>query len=138
MFELFLRTQNSEKKASNLLQRPAETVLVVVAVLAVLASRCVDNVPPEGPIASAGFWKTPDTSLTDYDFLRQRVMEEHGWSKQRAEGAIVEYLRFLEMLAAAPTMELVASSDIDLVWHEHLVDTKNYAEDCMRTPSCSP
>eukprot|EP00928_Gymnodinium_smaydae_P016481 TRINITY_DN1618_c0_g1_i4.p1 TRINITY_DN1618_c0_g1~~TRINITY_DN1618_c0_g1_i4.p1 ORF type:complete len:294 (-),score=59.51 TRINITY_DN1618_c0_g1_i4:233-1060(-) len=70
--------------------------------------------------------------LSDASFLRARVMEEHGWSAERAEGALGEYLRFLLLLAEAPRRELIASSDVDLVWHEHLIDTENYARDCFR------
>merc|ERR1712232_1094658 len=77
-------------------------------------------------------WVAPETALQDYDFLRERVMEEHGWDRGRAEGAIVEYLRFLQMLAGSPRMELIASSDVDLVWHEHIMDTENYVADNRR------
>merc|ERR1740138_1892723 len=58
-------------------------------------------------------------------------MEEYGWDGRHADGAIAEYLRFLQLLSEAPRRELIASSDIDLVWHEHLMDTANYAADCM-------
>merc|ERR1719487_2556308 len=74
----------------------------------------------------------PRTALRDWIFLRDRVVEEHDWSPEKAEAAIFEYLRFLRLLAEAPHMELVASEAVDLVWHEHLLDTTNYAEDCQR------
>merc|ERR1712232_178509 len=83
-----------------------------------------------GPIASSP-WISPESALNDYAFLRERVMEEHGWDVGSAEGAIVEYLRFMQLLAEAPRMELVAPTDVDLVWHEHILDTKNYAVDGM-------
>jgi len=76
--------------------------------------------------------QSPQESLHDYAFLLERVVEEHHWSRERAAGAIVEYLRFLTLLAEAPRMELVASSDVDLVWHEHLIDTENYVRDTRR------
>jgi len=69
-------------------------------------------------------------ALRDYAFLRDRVAEEYGWDRDRAEGAIVEYLRFLQLLSEAPRRELIASSDVDLVWHEHIMDSENYAVDC--------
>jgi len=77
-------------------------------------------------------WESPETSLRDYVFLKNRVMVENDWTQARAEGAIVEYLRFMQLLAEAPRMELVASSDIDEVWHEHLIDTQNYAVDSQQ------
>lgn len=77
-------------------------------------------------------WLHPKTALRDYEFLRDRVAEEYGWGQQRVEGAIVEYLRFLQLIAEAPKRELIASSDVDLVWHEHIMDTENYLLDCKR------
>jgi len=77
-------------------------------------------------------WLHPETSLRDYPFLRERVAEEYGWTEERVDGAITEYLRFLQLLADAPSQDLIASSDVDLVWHEHIMDTLNYAADCRR------
>ncbi|CAK0869492.1 unnamed protein product [Prorocentrum cordatum] len=88
---------------------------------------------PAGPAAGGPRGDAPDAgALSDHAFLRERVMEEHGWPGPRADGAIAEYLRFLQLLASAPRMELVASDDVDLVWHEHLLDTQNYAADTQR------
>jgi hypothetical protein len=76
-------------------------------------------------------WRSPETSLRDYSFLHYRLQEEHYWSAAHAAGAISEYLRFMQLLAEAPKMELIASSDIDLVWHEHILDSANYAQDSL-------
>jgi len=76
-------------------------------------------------------WVAPEKALRDFTFLRDRLVEEYGWEQSRSEASIGEYLRFLTMLAESPRMELIASSDLDLVWHEHLQDTLNYAEDCL-------
>merc|ERR1719473_1013314 len=76
-------------------------------------------------------WESPQTSLRDWNFLRERVAEEHEWPLERADAAIVEYLRFLQMLAEWPKMELIAPTDVDLVWHEHIMDTLNYKADCV-------
>lgn len=76
-------------------------------------------------------WTNPEAALHDYVFLRDRVMDEYAWDMERAEATIVEYLRFMEMLAESPRMELIASTDVDLVWHEHIMDTTNYANDCI-------
>ena len=73
-------------------------------------------------------WRSPQSSLRDYGFLLERLQEEHSWSAAHAAGAISEYLRFMQLLAEAPKMELIASSDIDLVWHEHILDSANYCK----------
>jgi len=84
-----------------------------------------------GQIMTKQPWMEPELSLGDYDYLKQRVVDEYGWDAERARSAIVEYLKFLQMIAESPRMELIASTDIDLVWHEHLMDTSNYAKDCL-------
>ncbi|CAK0869493.1 unnamed protein product [Prorocentrum cordatum] len=67
---------------------------------------------PAGPAAGGPRGDAPDAgALSDHAFLRERVMEDHGWPGPRADGAIAEYLRFLQLLASAPRMELVASDD---------------------------
>eukprot|EP00929_Paragymnodinium_shiwhaense_P074055 TRINITY_DN37873_c0_g1_i1.p1 TRINITY_DN37873_c0_g1~~TRINITY_DN37873_c0_g1_i1.p1 ORF type:complete len:276 (+),score=51.89 TRINITY_DN37873_c0_g1_i1:85-912(+) len=115
--------------------------LMVVAVAIVSGNFDVAKLLPvassEGAAASTHLpsaqllppWDAPAAWLQDHSFLVTRVMEEHEWSKERADVAIVEYLRFMQLLAEAPRMELVASSDVDLVWHEHILDTINYAKD---------
>lgn len=77
-------------------------------------------------------WQHPETAMRDYGFLLERVMDEYKWDVDRSRGAIVEYLRFMQMLGEAPQMELIASSDVDLVWHEHILDTMNYGPDCIK------
>lgn len=75
-------------------------------------------------------WESPRSAFLDYEYLHERLREEYGWDEAHVHGALVEYLRFMQLLAESPKMELVASSDVDLVWHEHLLDSKNYEADC--------
>jgi len=58
-------------------------------------------------------------------------MRQHNWTVAHTEGAISEYLRFAELLTLSPDRELIASTDVDAVWHEHVLDTENYALDCQ-------
>jgi len=100
-----------------------------------LASLSLDDLPIEDGTQAWKLlkpWETPTTSLRDYLFLKERVIDEHGWEVERAEGAIVEYLRFMRLVAEAPRIELVASMDVDLVWHEHIIDTLSYQADSSR------
>mmetsp|Transcript_23760 Transcript_23760/g.51887 ORF Transcript_23760/g.51887 Transcript_23760/m.51887 type:complete len:401 (+) Transcript_23760:70-1272(+) len=108
-------------------------ILGLGLVISGMWSRWVHNEPVElGSGRMAAPWLVPQVALRDYDHLRESVAEEHGWQEERAEGAVVEYLRFLALLAESPKMELIASSDVDLVWHAHLLDTENYAIDSLR------
>jgi len=53
-----------------------------------------------------------------------------------ARGAVEEYKRFLAVVKAKQSrtsqMPSVPGRMIDLVWHEHIIDTEKYAADCQR------
>lgn len=127
---LFRCTGGEEKSAT--WQLPWKLGIACAVLLLSLRGDGLSDATSNDTVALPSKVATPPLQLNDYGFLLERVMEEHGWQAERADGAIVEYLRFLQLLAASPRMELVASSDVDLVWHEHILDTKNYATDSMR------
>lgn len=56
-----------------------------------------------------------------------------GWSPERAAVAEICYKRYLKMVAAVePSVKLVPTKEIDTVWHQHILDTRAYADDCER------
>jgi hypothetical protein len=64
------------------------------------------------------------------------MIEKHGWSYERAVTAKNEYVRFLTLLQMRPKFMLVpwldteGRDDLDQFWHQHILDTKKYANDC--------
>lgn len=54
------------------------------------------------------------------------------WSKERLECAKEEYLRYLTICKLHPGIGLTPSHDVDEVWHRHILNTKQYAEDCQK------
>ena len=70
------------------------------------------------------------------DSIRNALMEKRGWSRDRAEAARAEYVRFLTLLQMKPGFMLVPWStpeghdDLDQFWHQHILDTAKYANDC--------
>lgn len=56
--------------------------------------------------------------------------EGKGWSSEYIQGVEREYRRYLYLLgvgvAAVPTLE------VDAMWHQHILDTRAYAQDCQR------
>jgi len=44
--------------------------------------------------------------------------------------AIVEYKRFLTLKKKFPNLEISPSPLVDKVWHMHILDTRQYMEDC--------
>jgi hypothetical protein len=53
------------------------------------------------------------------------------WTKTQTVKAIAQYLTFLYLADCYPHLQLVPSSEIDQVWHYHMLDTRKYGEDCQ-------
>jgi len=74
----------------------------------------------------------------DLNSVRDALMEKQGWSRERAEAARAEYVRFLTLLRMKPGFMLVpwpnaeGQDDLDQFWHQHILDTAKYAADCNR------
>lgn len=67
-----------------------------------------------------------------FNRVRARVQEKHpGWSKQRLDKAVSEYRKFLALCKANPKQKVSAPPDVDEIWHTHILDTIEYAKDCM-------
>lgn len=57
--------------------------------------------------------------------FESRVVGESGWTRATARRAIAEYRRFL-LLAAEAGHPVSPSPAVDVVWHAHLLYTRNY------------
>ncbi len=67
----------------------------------------------------------------DLSKVRSNVKRRHGWTEGRAVEAEADYRRFLYLLALDPTRTIVPwTMDLDKFWHEHILDTAQYAKDC--------
>lgn len=61
----------------------------------------------------------------------------HGWSHDRVKSAEDEYRKFLYLLMRFPKATLTPwCDDLDLFWHEHILHTERYADDCQRLFGC--
>ncbi len=62
-----------------------------------------------------------------------RLARENGWSRERAERVVAEYLRFV-WLAVSCGQPVTPSEDVDRAWHLHLCYTRSYwIELCEQT-----
>ena len=69
----------------------------------------------------------------DLSLVRSKVAQRNHWTAERAADAEVEYRRFLGLLATHPGETISPwNNDLDLFWHEHILDTQRYALDCQR------
>lgn len=68
----------------------------------------------------------------DLSMVRKKVLEQEGWTERLADYSELRYRRFLCMRVINPGLALVPTSDIDAFWHQHILFTRDYADDCRR------
>ena len=66
----------------------------------------------------------------DLGSIEKRLMQS-GWTRQQATLAINRYKMFLFVVYLHPHIPLVPSQEIDLVWHYHILHTRQYSQDCQ-------
>ena len=67
----------------------------------------------------------------DLSAVRERLVHKKGWTGAHADRLIEEYREYLALVYFHPGEELVPpTQEIDDVWHEHILDTQRYSDDC--------
>jgi hypothetical protein len=69
----------------------------------------------------------------DLEPIKRKLMRRSpgpGWSRKRADGAEIEYRRFLLLMKMFPNELAAPSAEVDRFWHYHILDTQKYARDC--------
>lgn len=61
----------------------------------------------------------------------QDVEEGQGWTNEQCDSAEKDYVEFLALKRAYPEKEIVPTKTMDLFWHQHILDTAKYYEDCQ-------
>jgi len=72
--------------------------------------------------------------LLNLDCIKIKLMDKEegkGWSREEADKLEVSYKRFLYMTHFSDE-PIVPTKDIDSFWHQHILDTEKYAEDCEK------
>ena len=54
------------------------------------------------------------------------------WSKQNVDEALELYQMFLFLCWKYPSKKIVPTFEINVVWHEHILQTKKYILDCEK------
>lgn len=72
-------------------------------------------------------------SKIDLEQIKLKLRLRLGWSKEKAELHSWEYVQFLHQFVGDRSVKArPPSNDIDEVWHQHILYTRKYAEDCKR------
>jgi len=63
--------------------------------------------------------------------LRKSEDEEGlGWSYEQCDEGEIEYKRFLHLIKKFSGFQIVPHKIMDLMWHQHILDTRAYHKDC--------
>ena len=54
-----------------------------------------------------------------------------GLNRGQVSRALTYYVMFLGLVYLYPNVAIVPNREIDRVWHQHILDTSKYAEDCQ-------
>lgn len=66
----------------------------------------------------------------DLNYLVLRLVHKLKWKPVDAENAVRKYKNFLILISMHPDINCVPTPEIDEVWHNHILHTRRYADDC--------
>lgn len=76
-----------------------------------------------------------DIEALDLTMVKLKLQDEtegEGWSRQQCDETEKEYKRFLYLKREYPEKDIVPNASIDKFWHQHILDTAQYATDCQK------
>lgn len=73
-------------------------------------------------------------NIVDFDSknIERRLQKKLDLDIQKIQELSLEYKKFLYLAKMNPGVSLVPGKLVDEVWHDHILHTKQYAEDCQR------
>ena len=66
-------------------------------------------------------------------FFTTKVMKRQSWNVEYAQRVEKEYLRYLEIHRKNPRARISPSLTVDEIWHEHILNTRDYHTYCQET-----
>lgn len=69
----------------------------------------------------------------DLCMVKRKLMDKEegqGWTQEYVDFVEKRYRRYLCMIRIDPNGSAVPTKEIDLFWHQHILDTRAYANDC--------
>lgn len=77
----------------------------------------------------------PSIDALDFSRIKHKLMvseEGEKWTFEECEFSEREYKRFLTLIKHNPKEEIVPTKTMDRFWHQHILDTIAYHEDCLK------
>ena len=94
-----------------------------------------ESITPERVLELRKAGLDADIAGIDLSMVKMKMQdpdEGAGWSAEQSEMVEVDYKRFLQLNRAFPDAAIVPTSDIDKMWHFHILDTRAYVADSQR------
>lgn len=71
----------------------------------------------------------------DLSMVKRKLQESEedeglGWSAAECDEVEIEYKKFLALKRRYPEKDIVPYKTVDVFWHQHILDTESYAQDC--------
>ena len=88
----------------------------------------------QGQVTQSEGTKVASILAMDFALIKRKLMdpiEGKGWTAAKANEVEAEYKRFLILNMKHPKDRVVPSDDVDDFWHQHILDTRRYPEDCQ-------
>lgn len=67
----------------------------------------------------------------DLSYLIPKLQTTLAWGETVCWQQIGRYKKFLRLLQKYPNLPLAPTAEIDEVWHQHILFTRQYAQDCQ-------
>lgn len=77
----------------------------------------------------------PEIQNLNFDRIKYKLQlksDGSDWTKDKTEWAEEEYKRYLTLIKIHSPKSIVPSKLMDAFWHQHILDTKAYREDCEK------
>jgi hypothetical protein len=74
-----------------------------------------------------------DINALDFTMIKRKLQDKEeglGWKKFQCNETENEYKRFIALKRAYPEKDIVPHKAVDQFWHQHILDTERYAQDC--------
>lgn len=77
--------------------------------------------------------KLESIAKIDLEQVKLKLMQRLGWSREKVEFHAWEYVQFLHQFVGDKSVKArPPNNNMDEVWHQHILYTRKYAEDCKR------
>jgi hypothetical protein len=91
----------------------------------------IDPLPmPSVPEIDQELWNR--VAAMDLSPVVRQLVTDQGWGAERAQSAEKRYRRFFYLKAVLPEGKASPSAEVDLFWHQHILNTQQYGPDCQR------